>query len=993
MKVYGEWFDADMIARAKRNKIDLKDLRRGLIKSRSTMGGEYSSRGYYYVVPNGYREYTWSKSTPPEPVYTYSDGAILFTRRRDGKVQSTGYASPMSVVVESEPFIAFSQAAKNPRKKKPTKEENFLVWSDGIAMADVINDASADGGHKFKTGTPFVARVFHGSPNSFTAFDNGKLGENTGAGSAKMGHFAAGNRGTSESYAESMNGDSEFDAEESLDGDIEWDDGSPTLKFTSDGGKWLRHADHDPDALKTDFPDANFTDADVEALRAYQEYLEDAIEWENRGWGGESPMGMSATKRDINEEDILAELAKNGLIAQTYSAGVSYGEWQDTDHFTIQKEDDGTWTVSRSGTLISIEKSRGAAEMAANEELEKQVDMRANNGEGSMMLRLFLRSKNPYVYDYKGKPYREISYAKAITTAKKKGHDAVVLMNTFDGGPKDNIFVFFDPNQVKSVDNKGTYSRADNDINFSQAESVEDDGPSLNSKRVSPRLPTAVKATEDSFSDPRLQPDLATFKRDRASFEHNIGLMAQYPNFTGVTGTTDEQAEKMLDHMVSNLLYLHDSWKPTFRDRSRLWYVGGNRITHRWAKRFGVQPEQVAGVIAATSPQKDWFQNVSLAERVLEAMVNNSNVAWDQSMTDLARSRDWGKKEIPNPSVYEGKTLRQLYGDGTPGALRDMAIWIRAWDEAKNPQVARVISPEGAFSADYDKGKTGKPVALRWQSFPTIVKTLQILMANSVREISTDIGANHKVRSFYNNIIAPYGGGDVTIDTHAVAAALLRPLGSSSTEVNHNFGGGDLGSVGPKNSAITGLNGTYALYAEAYRRAADQRNLLPREMQSIAWEAVRGLFRPEQKNEKIKAESDRIWSGVAAGERDAKDARAEIEKLVQGIVDPAWSRSDPGTNEAREDSSYERELHRPGVLGRGAEAVPGRDGVPAAQAVPVLSQVANPYARFDGVQVRIPILIEDTGQTAHLRMDAGKALRSLDERMDTFRRTLECLSR
>jgi hypothetical protein len=64
----------------------------------------------------------------------------------------------------------------------------------------------------------------------------------------------------------------------------------------------------------------------------------------------------------------------------------------------------------------------------------------------------------------------------------------------------------------------------------------------------------------------------------------------------------------------------------------------------------------------------------------------------------------------------------------------------------------------------------------------------------------------------------------------------------------------------------------------------------------------------------------------------------------------------------------------------------------AAAEEPAMSQ-ADPYARYDGIQVRIPILIEDTGQTAHLRMDAGQALRSLDSRMETFRRTLECLSR
>ena len=171
-------------------------------------------------------------------------------------------------------------------------------------------------------------------------------------------------------------------------------------------------------------------------------------------------------------------------------------------------------------------------------------------------------------------------------------------------------------------------------------------------------------------------------------------------------------------------------------------------------------------------------------------------------------------------------------------SLLDMTVWIRAWDEANNLQNARVITPEGAFSADLDVTMDGTPIGMRAQSFAAMAKTLKILTVTDADQISQIIGANHKVRSFYNNIIAPYSGDDVTIDTHAVAAALLRPIGSSDIEVGHNFGSYSA------NSSITGMYGTYGIYAEVYRRAAAQVGILPREMQSITWEAVRGLFRP-----------------------------------------------------------------------------------------------------------------------------------------------------
>ena len=104
--------------------------------------------------------------------------------------------------------------------------------------------------------------------------------------------------------------------------------------------------------------------------------------------------------------------------------------------------------------------------------------------------------------------------------------------------------------------------------------------------------------------------------------------------------------------------------------------------------------------------------------------------------------------------------------------------------------------------------------------------------------------------------------GDVTIDTHAVAAGLLRPLSGKSIEVTHNFGG-----TGIANSSITGNKGTYALYAEAYRQAAKERGVLPREMQSITWEAVRGLFNPQYKGQASNVQYiDNIWAQYKSGD-------------------------------------------------------------------------------------------------------------------------------
>ena len=81
----------------------------------------------------------------------------------------------------------------------------------------------------------------------------------------------------------------------------------------------------------------------------------------------------------------------------------------------------------------------------------------------------------------------------------------------------------------------------------------------------------------------------------------------------------------------------------------------------------------------------------------------------------------------------------------------------------------------------------------------------------TIENISAQMGQQHKVRNFYNNIVDPMYAqnnpsiGDITADTHAVAADLMKPLGGSALEVTHNFGG-----AGSASSALSGAQGTTA---------------------------------------------------------------------------------------------------------------------------------------------------------------------------------------
>jgi hypothetical protein len=75
--------------------------------------------------------------------------------------------------------------------------------------------------------------------------------------------------------------------------------------------------------------------------------------------------------------------------------------------------------------------------------------------EGGNVMPVALRYKNPMVYDFEGKAYREQTYSDLIDQALGGGHDALILKNTFDpgGGPAKlvDVGVVFDPSQIRST--------------------------------------------------------------------------------------------------------------------------------------------------------------------------------------------------------------------------------------------------------------------------------------------------------------------------------------------------------------------------------------------------------------------------------------------------------------------------------------------------------------------------------------------------------------
>lgn len=514
---------------------------------------------------------------------------------------------------------------------------------------------------------------------------------------------------------------------------------------------------------------------------------------------------------------------------------------------------------------------------------------------GENVMPVYLSLQNPVERKTSGSPDKYFDYNrdKILAAAAKAGADGVIVR----GGDR-TLYIAFKPEQIKSaVSNTGAFQ-----------------GPNVFEQSQSTRRPTAKKAPEDHLGEVPLTVDYTKIEDDKNT--QNMALVAKYPGIRFKARKAAARVEEFIQHLTSNLLWLHDQIPADIRQRSKLWYVGARAITDRWAVKYGKTDAQIAAVLAIYSPQKDWFMNVSLAERTLDIVQNQQNTTWSPEMSAVADQILADEKFAMLREAIEGKKLSELKD------RLEQAVWLRTFDEAHNNRGHRLATPEGGF-IEFAVSTKGVEKKTGWPGFGTIIKALYVIDDGSQKMVDRALGAEHKVRSFYNNIFHPNSDhGFVTIDTHAVAAGLLRPLSGNSTEVSHNFGG-----KGSAESAATGMAGTYAYYQEAYRRAAAERGLLPREMQSITWEAVRELYTMGFKHDTAKmAVVDKLWSEYEKGKRDLESVRAGILNLAGGVEQPSWVGRDSGISPEGWASTYTGELLGDSVPGRDTGTVDGRAG-------------------------------------------------------------------
>lgn len=421
------------------------------------------------------------------------------------------------------------------------------------------------------------------------------------------------------------------------------------------------------------------------------------------------------------------------------------------------------------------------------------------------------------------------------------------------------------------------------------------------SDRISTRVPSgsaSLKTGVDPHATPNLIVDYDTALQAPETLQKNADLIRSYPGVpTAGLRNAESISERFIEHVKDNVLHIHDQMDPEIRDRASQWYDGANAIARRLA---GNQhpTTNTAGTLAALSPQKDWYQNVDLARRVIDTTQNHGDVVTTPEM--LAWGQSKAQALADKGMVRQAQDTAQAYADLTGKRFNDLtgperAYWLRAHDEVTRGRSYPIVTPEGEF-AETMRTKGGDPQRVTWGSMAEIGNAIDALHAPDLPTISRAMGVGHKVRNFYNNIIAPNAPfGDVTVDTHAIGAGLLRPLGGSTAEAQSG-----LGISGYGDNGALGLKGLYPLYAEAYRRAAAARGILPRQMQSITWEGVRGLFSPEQRRDaNFVGSIKRIWTDAGKRGGGADAARQAIFDAAGGINPPSWHGRNPSANAGR----------------------------------------------------------------------------------------------
>lgn len=415
--------------------------------------------------------------------------------------------------------------------------------------------------------------------------------------------------------------------------------------------------------------------------------------------------------------------------------------------------------------------------------------------------------------------------------------------------------------------------------------------------QLSTSVPTAVGSGYKAGDTPQMGLGLVTDE----VVPKIVAKMQAVPGFEDIPAGR-EGIEEIVNRQAENIEDLYETARTIGTDTSEAhaeWYPFVNEWAQDLSAETGFPPEAIMAATAVLSPSADWANNVSWAQTVARTIENQDNITvapeWiaAQYMASAA-AHEWkikkhgaanekliseGKEpksftiQPPDPEKFTGLVDKKL----SDLSDTDAAVAMRGAHES----FGKAVHQLGGHAGMGDPKNIATP-----QSLQNFAKAISILRNPTTENIDAQLGKSHKVRSFYANMRDPLNKShqEVTVDSHHLGVANGLPLASAHPIVKAIY---DAPKV-----ASTGLVGTYALTVEATRRATARinkkykTNFTPNQIQSITWEAHRGIFPSEKRSSKLVDSIGSYRAAYRRGEISKNEMLARIENARLGANGP-----------------------------------------------------------------------------------------------------------
>ncbi len=124
--------------------------------------------------------------------------------------------------------------------------------------------------------------------------------------------------------------------------------------------------------------------------------------------------------------------------------------------------------VQREAQIIRLQAEKhvgsGYNNLKEKQRLDEEIKKQSYND--NIRYNVYLSIQNPIIADFEGKEYETENVDALILQAKENGNDGVIIKNINDVGGTHTQYAVFNPEQIKSVDNQGTFDKNNSNIYY-----------------------------------------------------------------------------------------------------------------------------------------------------------------------------------------------------------------------------------------------------------------------------------------------------------------------------------------------------------------------------------------------------------------------------------------------------------------------------------------------------------------------------------------------